>query len=146
MHNLPAPWQTKLRLGGLATILIRAGLKIDKQAFKRAGLVVLRLATLPMLAEVSLGARHQHFICTASAFMTHSADEKLKLLATHSSWVDLVSTQHRPTHTCSVLFPTAGRLHCRILLPTGSMCSIHRHFWPEQKKLLQGWCEARQLY
>ena len=52
IHNLPSSWQTKLRTGGLAVILMRAGLKIEKQAFKRASLVILRLAVLPMLAEV----------------------------------------------------------------------------------------------
>ena len=51
VHGLPSSWGTKIRTGGLAVILMRAGLKIDKQAFKRAGRVVLRLAFLPMLLE-----------------------------------------------------------------------------------------------
>ena len=51
VHGLPSSWGTKIRTGGLAVILMRAGLKIDKLAFKRAGRVVLRLAALPMLFE-----------------------------------------------------------------------------------------------
>lgn len=51
VKGLPMTWGTKIRTGGLAVILMRAGLKIDKKAFKRAGKVVLRLALLPMLAE-----------------------------------------------------------------------------------------------
>ena len=51
VHELPSSWGTKIRTGGLAVILMRAGLKIDKLAFKRAGRVVLRLAALPMLFE-----------------------------------------------------------------------------------------------
>ena len=48
---MPASWSTKIRTGGLAVILMRAGLKIDKKAFKRAGKVVLRLALVPMVCE-----------------------------------------------------------------------------------------------
>ncbi|KAK9826675.1 hypothetical protein WJX74_009403 [Apatococcus lobatus] len=56
VHNLPAAWQTKLRTGGLAVILMRAGLKIEKQAFKRAPGMLLRLASIPMLAEACVDA------------------------------------------------------------------------------------------
>ena len=48
---MPASWSTKIRTGGLAVILMRAGLKIDKKAFRAAGRVVLRLALMPMLCE-----------------------------------------------------------------------------------------------
>ncbi|KAL3134630.1 hypothetical protein ABBQ32_007644 [Trebouxia sp. C0010 RCD-2024] len=51
VHGLPTSWGTKIRTGGLAVILLRAGLKIDKIAFARAGKVVLRLALIPMLCE-----------------------------------------------------------------------------------------------
>lgn len=51
VHGLPTSWGTKIRTGGLAVILLRAGLKIDKLAFVRAGKVVLRLALIPMLCE-----------------------------------------------------------------------------------------------
>ncbi|DBB10964.1 TPA: hypothetical protein ACH3X3_007414 [Trebouxia sp. C0006] len=51
VHEVPTSWGTKLRTGGLAVILLRAGLKIDKLAFARAGKVVLRLALFPMLFE-----------------------------------------------------------------------------------------------
>eukprot|EP00891_Asterochloris_glomerata_P004958 jgi/Astpho2/4958/e_gw1.00070.58.1_t len=51
VKNLPSSWGTKIRTGGLAVILLRAGLKIDKVAFNRAPLVVLRLALVPMLCE-----------------------------------------------------------------------------------------------
>lgn len=54
VHGLPSSWGTKIRTGGLAVILMRAGLKIDKLAFKRAGRVVLRLAALPMLFEACI--------------------------------------------------------------------------------------------
>ena len=40
VHNLPTSWGTKIRTGGLAVILLRAGLKIDKVAFNRAPLWV----------------------------------------------------------------------------------------------------------
>lgn len=51
VHGMPTSWGTKIRTGGLAVILLRAGLKIDKLAFARAGKVVLRLALVPMLCE-----------------------------------------------------------------------------------------------
>lgn len=51
MEGLPKSWGTKIRTGGLAVILLRAGLKIDKLAFARAGKVVVRLAFIPMLCE-----------------------------------------------------------------------------------------------
>ena len=51
IRGLPASWSTKIRTGGLATILMRAGLKIDKNAFKRAGRVVLSLALVPVICE-----------------------------------------------------------------------------------------------
>ncbi|KAK9814951.1 hypothetical protein WJX73_002939 [Symbiochloris irregularis] len=51
VRGLPASWSTKIRTGGLAVILMRAGLKIDKSAFRRAGSVVVRLALVPMLSE-----------------------------------------------------------------------------------------------
>ena len=56
VHELPTSWGTKLRTGGLAVILMRAGLKIDKLAFVRAGKVVLRLALFPMLFEALVDA------------------------------------------------------------------------------------------
>ena len=40
----------------MAVILMRAGLKIDKLAFARAGKVVLRLALIPMLCEALVDA------------------------------------------------------------------------------------------
>ena len=51
VDGMPTSWGTKIRTGGLAVILLRAGLKIDKLAFARAGKVVLRLALIPMLCE-----------------------------------------------------------------------------------------------
>ena len=51
IRGLPGSWSTKIRTGGLATILMRAGLKIDKNAFKRAGRVVLSLALVPVICE-----------------------------------------------------------------------------------------------
>lgn len=51
VRGMPTSWGTKIRTGGLAVILLRAGLKIDKLAFARAGKVVLRLALVPMLCE-----------------------------------------------------------------------------------------------
>lgn len=51
VEGLPKSWGTKIRTGGLAVILLRAGLKIDKLAFARAGKVVVRLAFIPMLCE-----------------------------------------------------------------------------------------------
>ncbi len=56
VHELPTSWGTKIRTGGLAVILMRAGLKIDKLAFARAGKVVLRLAFFPMLFEALVDA------------------------------------------------------------------------------------------
>ena len=56
VHGLPTSWGTKIRTGGLAVILMRAGLKIDKLAFVRAGKVVLRLALIPMLCEALVDA------------------------------------------------------------------------------------------
>lgn len=44
--QLPHDWSAKIRSGGLAVILLRAGLKIDDQAFKRAGFLVARRAGL----------------------------------------------------------------------------------------------------
>ena len=41
-----------IRTGGLATILLRAGLKIDRQAFKQTGWRVFRLACVPLVMEV----------------------------------------------------------------------------------------------
>ena len=43
--QLPHDWSAKIRSGGLAVILLRAGLKIDDQAFKRAGFLVARRAS-----------------------------------------------------------------------------------------------------
>ncbi|KAK9818378.1 hypothetical protein WJX72_011662 [[Myrmecia] bisecta] len=51
MRGLPEAWSTKIRTGGLAVILMRAGLKIDKDAFRTGGQIIARLALLPMLAE-----------------------------------------------------------------------------------------------
>ena len=45
--RLPHQWSAKIRSGGLAVILLRAGLKIDEQAFQRAGFLVARRAPLP---------------------------------------------------------------------------------------------------
>lgn len=56
VHELPSSWGTQIRTGGLAVILMRAGLKIDKLAFARAGKVVLRLALFPMLFEALVDA------------------------------------------------------------------------------------------
>ncbi len=41
---LPHDWSAKIRSGGLAVILLRAGLKIDEKAFQRAGCLVARRA------------------------------------------------------------------------------------------------------
>lgn len=48
---------------------MRAGLKIDKLAFKRAGRVVLRLAALPMLFEacVDTGLYYWYVCCSMPA-------------------------------------------------------------------------------
>ena len=70
VDGMPTSWGTKIRTGGLAVILLRAGLKIDKLAFVRAGKVVLRLALIPMLCEslVDGGCYYWsvvvHFACT----------------------------------------------------------------------------------
>ena len=45
--RLPHQWSAKIRSGGLAVILLRAGLKIDEQAFQRAGCLVARHAVAP---------------------------------------------------------------------------------------------------
>ena len=45
--RLPHQWSAKIRSGGLAVILLRAGLKIDEKAFQRAGFLVARRAALP---------------------------------------------------------------------------------------------------
>ena len=42
--RLPHQWSAKIRSGGLAVILLRAGLKIDEKAFQRAGFLVARRA------------------------------------------------------------------------------------------------------
>ena len=42
--RLPHQWSAKIRSGGLAVILLRAGLKIDEKAFQRAGFLVARHA------------------------------------------------------------------------------------------------------
>ena len=47
--RLPHQWSAKIRSGGLAVILLRAGLKIDEKAFQRAGFLVARRA--PHLAH-----------------------------------------------------------------------------------------------
>ncbi|KAK9826104.1 hypothetical protein WJX81_003950 [Elliptochloris bilobata] len=49
--RLPHQWSAKIRSGGLAVILLRAGLKIDEKAFQRAGFLVARLGALPVLCE-----------------------------------------------------------------------------------------------
>lgn len=69
VHGLPSSWGTKIRTGGLAVILMRAGLKIDKLAFKLAGRVVLRLAALPMLFEacVDTGLYYWCVLCSSLA-------------------------------------------------------------------------------
>ena len=48
--RLPHQWSAKIRSGGLAVILLRAGLKIDEKAFQRAGFLVARRALLPHMS------------------------------------------------------------------------------------------------
>lgn len=71
VHELPTSWGTKLRTGGLAVILMRAGLKIDKLAFARAGKVVLRLAAFPMLFEALVDAGGYYWsACSPTLYST----------------------------------------------------------------------------
>lgn len=71
VHGLPTSWGTKIRTGGLAVILLRAGLKIDKLAFARAGKVVVRLALVPMLCEalVDGGCYYWSVVQTVSNYL-----------------------------------------------------------------------------
>ena len=66
VHEVPTSWGTKLRTGGLAVILLRAGLKIDKLAFARAGKVVLRLALFPMLFEALVNTGSYYWLVLPS--------------------------------------------------------------------------------
>lgn len=66
VHEVPTSWGTKLRTGGLAVILLRAGLKIDKLAFARAGKVVLRLALFPMLFEALVNTGRYYWLVVPS--------------------------------------------------------------------------------
>ena len=70
VHEVPTSWGTKLRTGGLAVILLRAGLKIDKLAFARAGKVVLRLALFPMLFEALVNTGSYYWLVLPSLLMS----------------------------------------------------------------------------
>ncbi|KAK9828918.1 hypothetical protein WJX72_002778 [[Myrmecia] bisecta] len=73
VQGLPHLWSSKIRTAGLALILMRAGLQLDLQTFRRYRATALLLGTLPVLGEALSASLVFHFMFHMPTFLAISA-------------------------------------------------------------------------